>query len=63
MGKLLTNCKDKDKSKKNGVYQINCKYCDALYIRQTGRNLNKKLVHILEAGKTLSPNSYLLSIF
>ena len=42
---LLTNIKDKDEpsNRQGAVYKIKCCDCQATYIGETGRNLNKRL--------------------
>ena len=42
---LLTNVKDKDKpnDRQEAVHKIKCRDCQATYIGETGRNLNKRL--------------------
>lgn len=44
IGKILVNNKTKiDKLNKSGVYKINCEDCAAVYIGQTGRNINTRV--------------------
>lgn len=43
LGKLLNNTKDKiDKSKKSGVYKLECDQCDEIYIGETGRQFETR---------------------
>ena len=44
---LLVNNKEKSNTlEKNGVYEIHCAECDAIYIGQCGRALKLSLIHI-----------------
>lgn len=54
LGSLIVNNKDKQNIlEKNGVYEIKCANCDAIYIGQTGRSLNKR---IMEHKKSIQNN-------
>lgn len=44
MSNILVNNKDKvNKTRKSGVYQISCKYYNAVYISQTGRKIETRI--------------------
>ena len=44
LGKILINNKDKiDSHDKNGVYELQCNDCPAIYIGQTGRNFKTRI--------------------
>jgi hypothetical protein len=40
---LVNNKERRDKLFKSGIYQINCKDCNAIYLGQTGRSLKKRV--------------------
>lgn len=56
LNNILNNAKDKiDTSNNSGIYRINCKDCNAIYIGQTGRQLKTR---INEHKKNITSNVY-----
>ena len=58
---LLTNVKDKDtpNNRQGAVYKIKCSDCQASYIGETGRNLNRRLMEHKQATKTGDANNHI----
>ena len=53
LGKMLINNKPKiDKNTLSGVYEIQCKECDAIYIGQSGRKFKIRLKEHIKSIET-----------
>jgi len=58
---LLTNVKDRDEpnNRQGAVYKIKCSDCQALYIGETGRNLNTRLTEHKRATRNGDANNHI----
>ena len=58
---LLANVKDRDEpnNKQGAVYKIKCSDCQASYIGETGRNLNKRLTEQKRATRNGDANNHI----
>ena len=54
---FCTGSEKKNESKKNVVYQISCKDCDAIYVRQTGRKLKIRIAENRNHINRITPQS------
>ena len=58
LGQILLNNKDKTNVKnKSGVYRVDCNDCDAVYIGQTGRNLDIRIKEHVKSINNLQHSS------